>query len=153
MAKPALYEEWISLVHRLRQAQRAAGIDEPLADLSGRNACAYSKTTNNYADDYRKAVFAIPDETSRRRVIREDRENYRIYKTYLESELGDMFERLGTDGGLARRKSLWGAVAFGACVVWLGSELWGSAGALIGDLAGSVIPVDLARVSRKIRLA
>jgi hypothetical protein len=113
MAKPALYEEWIASVTRLKQAQRAAGIVEPLADLSGRNACAYSKSTNRFAADYRKAVFAIPDETMRRHVIREDRENYRIYKTYLESELGSMRERAGT-GGLVRRKPLWGAVAFGA---------------------------------------
>jgi hypothetical protein len=142
MANPALYEEWISSVHRLKQVQRAAGIVEPLADLSGRNACAYSGTPSHYGDDYRKAVFAIPDEAVRRQIIREERENYRIYKAYLESELGSLFAHSGSDAGPIRRKSLWGAVAFGACIVWLGSEIWGSAGALIGAVIAILVAVD-----------
>ena len=151
MANPALYEEWISSVHRLKIAQRAAGIDEPLKDLSGRNAYAYSRKANNFTADYRKAVFAIPHGPLRLRVIREDRENYRIYKAYRESELGGLHHRVRTDGDHIRRRHLWGAVGFGACIVWLGSEFWGSAGALLGAVIAILMAAD--RIRRADRLA
>lgn len=142
MANQALYEEWISSVHRLRQAQRPAGIEEALAALSGRNANAYAKKSDAYASDYRRAVFSIPNEGPRLRVIREDRENYRIYKAYRESELGGKRAEVRSDGAAIRREHLAIAAGFGACVVLMAAELWGSVGALLG----AVIAILMAAV-------
>jgi hypothetical protein len=142
MANPALYEEWIASVHRLRQAQRLTGIHEAIADLSGRNADAYARKAGRFAADYRRAVFAIPNQMLRLRLIREDRENYRIYKAYRESELGGLRERARPAGAHTRYKHLWIAAGFGACLVLLAGEIWGPAAAQLGAVIALLVAVD-----------
>ena len=154
--KPTASDQWSSARKHLKEAERAAGIEELLnylnkKELNEHNAFIASGVRRRRG--YRDIVFAVANVEIRRRIIHFNRMCHGLCRAAEQEELQVLQKRIKIGGRWIRKFTLWSAVILGMGTVWLGSKYGSQRGALIATVASVLFGVDSIRRADRVAIA